>query len=62
MLLKIAKILGWLIFGPLVWLIFSILAAIIIAIALFQMATNKLPQKEKNFGLTPPDKSVIDLN
>jgi len=62
MLLKIAKILGWLIFGPLVWLIFTILAAIIIAIALFQMATNKLPTKDKNYSLTPPDKETIILN
>jgi uncharacterized membrane protein len=59
---KLAKIFGWIIFGPIVWLIFSILAAIIIAIALFQMATNKLPTKDKNYGLTPPDKAVIDLN
>ena len=59
---KLAKIFGWIIFGPIVWLVFSILAAIIIAIALFQMATNKLPQKDKNYGLTPPDKETIILN
>ena len=57
-----AKILGWLIFGPIVWLVFSIFAAIIIAIALFQIATNKLPTKDKNYGLTPPDKEVILQN
>lgn len=62
MLLKISKILGWIIFGPIIWLFFSIFAAIIIAVALFEMATNRLPKKEKNYGLTPPDKSVIDLN
>lgn len=60
--MKIFKILGWLIFGPIVWLIFSIFAAIIIATALFQMAANKLPTKDKNFGLTLPDKSAIVLN
>jgi len=59
---KLAKILGWLIFGPIVWLFLSICGAILIAVALFQIAIDKSPKKEKNFGLTPPDKSVIDLN
>ena len=63
--MKIAKFLGWLIFGPIVWVILSIIATIIIGIALFQLAINKLPQKVspiKDHGLTPPDKSVILWN
>jgi hypothetical protein len=60
--MKILKILGWLIFGPIAWLALSLCASAILAVALFQVATNKLPKKEKNFGLTPPDKSVILQN
>jgi hypothetical protein len=37
----------------------------VVAVALFQLAANGRPNKtppQKNFGLTPPDKSIIVLN
>lgn len=63
--MKIAKFLGWIVFGPIVWAILVLFFAIIIAIALVEVAINKLPRKVspiKDCGLTPPDKSVILRN
>lgn len=62
---KLLKIIGWIILGPVVWVFLSVFMAVIVAIALFQIAVDGRPKKvlpQKNFGLTPPDKSIIILN
>lgn len=57
--------LGWLILGPLVVIISTILCPFILSAALFFAAKKGWPKtlsKTNNYSLTPPPKEVIILN
>ena len=57
---KFLKILGWIVVAPIIWVLALVIGAVSLALALIQAPF--LPPKIKNYGLTPPDKSIIVQN
>jgi hypothetical protein len=62
---QLGYILGWLILGPIIVIISTILCPFVLSAALFFAAKNNWPKvspKIANYGLTPPPKEIIILN
>ncbi len=62
---QLGYILGWLILGPIVITILTILCPFVLLAILFFAAKNSWPKllpKINNYGLTPPPKEVIMWN
>lgn len=62
---QLGYILGWLILGPIIIVISTILCPFVLSAVLLLAAKNSWPKsapKITNYGLTPPPKEVIILN